>query len=68
MRAEFLNHRGPNRVLQAGGFAMQQMPMPAMGGMGTMMMAGMGIQWLLLTILILLAIVALVKYLRTPPR
>lgn len=47
---------------------MQQMPMPAMGGMGTMMMAGMGIQWLLLTILILLAIVALVKYLRTPPR
>lgn len=39
-----------------------------MDGMGGVMMLAMGVQWLLLVVLAVLAIAALVKYLRAPPR
>lgn len=38
---------------------------PMMGGGGTIMIVGMGLVWLLVVVTLLLAIAALVKYLRS---
>lgn len=38
------------------------------GAGGTMMMVGMGLLWLLVLAVLLLAAAALIKYLRSPPK
>lgn len=49
------------------GNAMHGCPM-MMGGAGTAMMIGMWIVWLLTIAILVLGILALLKYLRSPPR